>query len=111
MTDGSWGANMTQGMRAVGGRLAVNDGRISFAPHGLDRSTGGKPFDRPLTELASIDVAPRTFNPLDGGLRKRLRLRLSDGAEALFVVSHPGEVGERIGRSAEAAGASPRIDV
>jgi hypothetical protein len=111
MADGSWGANMTQGSRAVGGRLVVDDRRISFAPHGLDRSTGGKPFDRPLTELVSIDVAPRTFNPFDGGLRKRLRLRLIDGADALFVVARPGEVGERIGRNAEAAGGSPHIDL
>lgn len=113
MTGDSWSvrANMTQGWRAVGGTLTVDHGRIGFAPHGLDRSTGGKPFDRPLAEVDSIDVAPRTFHPLNGGLRERLRLRMRDGVEALFVVAGPAEVGERIARSAEAAGGSPRIDL
>lgn len=112
MSDDSWSvrANMTQGWRAVGGKLAVDDGRIGFAPHGFDRSTGGRSFDRPLVDLDSIDLVPRTLHPFNGGLRKRLRLRLSDGSEALFVVTGPAKVGERIGRSAEAAGGSPRID-
>ncbi len=113
MTDDSWSvrANMTQGWRAVGGRLAVGDGRVSFAPHGLDRSTGGKSFDRQLIDLVAIDLAPRTLHPFNGGLRQRLRLRLSDGAEALFVVTGPAQVGGRIARSAQAAGGSPRVYV
>lgn len=103
-------ANMTQGRRAVGGRLAIDGGRIGFTPHGVDASTGGRSFDRPLSELVSIDVAPRTMHPFNGGLRKRLRLRLNDGLEALFVVTGPAKIGERIGHSAQAVGGSPRIE-
>lgn len=112
MSDDSWSvkANMTQGWRAVGGKLAVDDGRIGFAPHAFDGSTGGELFDRPLADLDSVDLAPRTLHPFNGGLRKRLRLRLSDGTEALFVVMGPAKVGERISRSAQAAGGSPRVD-
>lgn len=113
MTDDSWSvrANMSQDWRAVGGKLTVDGGQVAFAPHGLDRSTGGKPFDRPLTDLASIDLAPRELHPFNGGLRRRLRLRMSDGLEAMFVVNGPAKVGEQIARSAEAAGGSPRLDM
>lgn len=101
---------MTQGARAVGGKLAVAGGRIGFGPHGLDRATGGLPFEAALTDIVEIDLAPRTYNPFDGGLRKRLRLRLSDGQEAMFVVSGPQQVGERVAESVRGAGGSLTSD-
>ena len=113
MDDGAWKirANMTQGDRAVGGSLVVDSGRVSFRPHSLDRSTGGQLFDVPLVKVAAIDVVPRTFHPFDGGLRKRLRLRLDDGTEALFVVSGTVKIGQRIAATAQAAGGSPTIEL
>lgn len=101
---------MSQGWRAVGGRLAVAGDHIQFTPHGLDRATGGKSIDYPLARLTSIDVAPATLNPLDGGLRRRLRLRFDDERAVLFVVWGPEELGDRIRSAAEAAGGSPHTE-
>jgi hypothetical protein len=104
-------ANMTQGEAAVGGKLAVADGRLTFTPHGWDSSIGGAVFDVLLTDIVSIDLAPRTFELFNGGLRKRLRLRLVDGVEALFVVNRPVKVGQRIAHNAQAVGGTPTVRV
>lgn len=102
-------ANMTQGETAVGGRLAVADGRLTFTPHGLDRSICGTVFDVLLTDIVSIDTAPRTFDPFNGGMRKRLCLRLVDGVEALFVVNRLVKVGQRVAHEAQAVGGVPTV--
>lgn len=102
-------ANMTQGDIAVGGKLAVADGRLTFRPHGLDRSIGGTAFDVLLTDIVSLDMAPRTFDLFNGGMRKRLRVRLVDGVEALFVVNRVVKVGQRIAQSARAVGGAPIV--
>ena len=104
-------ANMTQGDTAVGGKLAVADGRLTFTPHGLDRSIGGTAFDVLLTEIVSIDMAPRTFDLFNGGMRKRLRVRLVDGVEALFVVNRVVKVGQRMARCARAVGGAPTVNL
>jgi hypothetical protein len=102
-------ANMTQGETAVGGKLAVAVGRLTFTPHALDRSIGGAVFDVLLTDVVSIDIAPRTFELFNGGMRKRLRLRLVDGVEGLFVVNRPVKVGQRIAHNAQVVGGAPTV--
>jgi hypothetical protein len=111
MNDDAWQlrANMTQGETAVGGKLAVADDRLTFTPHGLDTSIGGTVFDALLISIVSIDMAPRTFELFNGGMRKRLRLRLVDGVEALFVVNRPVKVGQRIAHNAQAVGGAPTV--
>lgn len=101
---------MTQGGRAVGGHLSVAERRIAFTPHGFDRATGGQGFDHSLNEIGSVDIAPRTFHPFDGGLSKRLRLNMRDGSEALFVVRRAAGLRDQIIRSVETGGGSSQSE-
>ena len=91
---GSWSilANLTVAgqPRALGGRLRLEDGRLTFRPHRFDRATGGEGFDVSTSDVASVDSAPRRWGLrglLDGGVRRRLRIRLADGREMLLVVN------------------------
>jgi hypothetical protein len=95
-------ANMTQGRRAVGGHLEVAGSVLRFRPSGFDKATGSGGFEVQLADLKGVDVVPRTWNLFDGGLRSRLRLQLADGGHALFVVSRPSEVAERISQAMSA---------
>jgi hypothetical protein len=98
-------ANMVQYGRAVGGKLVVGGGSVRFSPHRLDRATGGDDHQWDVRALTSVDRAPRTWHPFDGGVRRRLRLRFADGGEALFEVNHVRETGHRLASSAQAHGA------
>ncbi|MEJ2885685.1 hypothetical protein [Actinomycetospora aeridis] len=82
-----WLANRAQNGRAVGGALFLTTRRLVFCPHRLDQLTGGQGWDVPLGEVATVDVAPRTGHPFDGGLRDRLRVRSARGAQELFVLN------------------------
>ena len=76
--------------RALGGRLRVEAGRLTFRPNRFDRATGGEGFDVSTSEVASVDSAPRRWGLMgffDGGVRRRLRIRLVDGREMLLVVN------------------------
>jgi len=81
-------ANRTQGWRAVGGKVWLTSSRVLFVPNAVDTSTGGKGFECGRGAVSGVDVAPATLAgvPFSGGLRRRLRLRLLDGSEELFVV-------------------------
>jgi hypothetical protein len=92
------GANMKQGWRAVGGWIEVRDGVLTFLPHDFDLSTGGLRFSVAGADVVSVDIAPRTWHLLDGGLRKRLRLVLRDGQQVLFVVNRVNNVALRVAR-------------
>lgn len=80
-------ANRSLARRAVGGALTATNQRLMFRPHRFDRATGAGVWSIALDEIAAVGVEPRTWNPLDGGLRKRLRVELPGGAAELFVVS------------------------
>jgi hypothetical protein len=81
-------ANVTSSRwRAVGGHLQVEDGRLRFEPHGFDAATGGRGVDVDLRDVHEVDVAPLAGDVFGGGLRRRLRVRLRDGTDVLFVVS------------------------
>ena len=88
-------ANRTQGWRAVGGRLTVSPTAVRFEPHGFERSTGGSAWATPTSSIVQVDAAPAFKSgglPFGGGIRTRLRVRLVDGGEELFVVPRLGEV-------------------
>ena len=73
--------------RAVGGKLVANDLQLVFLPNRVDRTMGGQVWRVPLVSITSVGTRSRTGNPFNGGLRRRLRLVTSDGAEHLFVVN------------------------
>lgn len=80
-------ANHTQGKLARGGQLAVDDTRLTFTPHALERGLGGVMVDIALAEIVEVGVEPRSRNLFDGGLHSRLRVVLADGQRHLFVVN------------------------
>ena len=72
-------ANRAQGKRSVGGRLTVTDRRLIFMPNVIDSILAGRAWSIPKADVAGVGAAP--------GMRKRLRVRTSDGGEELFVVN------------------------
>jgi hypothetical protein len=113
MAEQGWSvpANMTQGSRAVGGKLRLDGTTLLFQPHALERMLRGATFARELVHVTGIDIAPQTGHPFNGGLRKRLRLQFADGTEALFVVNRPTDVGHAIAAAAHSAGHQPTVDL
>jgi hypothetical protein len=86
-------ANRTQSAgRAFGGRLYLTGTRLLFEPNRVDAATGGENWSAPLTDIKSVGKQPRDGNPLNGGLRDRLRLMLADGSAELFVVNRLDKV-------------------
>src|SRR4051812_8214392 len=97
MSDTSWRANyITSKTRAVGGRLTVEDGTVSFRAHAFDRVLAGRSWSAPLAAV-TVSVAPR--QPLShlflAGLRRRLVLS-SDGEDQHFIVNHVDHVADEI---------------
>jgi hypothetical protein len=91
----SKGANRIQPSgRAVGGKLFLTDRRLVFCPHWVDGATGGKTRDMPLADVAAAGTVPK--GGTRGGLRERLRIELTDGAEELFVVNGLADVVSRL---------------
>jgi hypothetical protein len=80
-------ANHTEGRVARGGMLAVDEGRLTFTPHRLERTLGVATLDVPLTDVVEVGAEPRTWSPFDGGMRTRLRVVLASGERHLFVLN------------------------
>lgn len=80
-------ANHSVDWRAVGGKLVITDRRLIFRPNRVDRRLGGEVWTVPLGHIADVGARQRTWHPFNGGLRKRLRIVTTDGAEHLFVVN------------------------
>ena len=80
-------ANHTEGELTRGGHLAVDGTRLTFTPHALDVGLGAVMVDVPLAKIVEVGVEPRSWNPFDGGLRRRLRVVVADGQRHLFVVN------------------------
>ena len=98
-------ANLTVSTwRAVGGRLIATDARLVFWPNRVDAALGGRAWQVRFADVREVGRRAPTWNPLDGGLRSRLRIVTRDGAEHLFVVNGLARVIEQIGALARAAG-------
>ena len=80
-------AAMAQGRMTKGGKLFVTNHRVLFRPRRLDRLFGARDLSVPRSAVAAVDVAARTHGLFDGGLRRRLVIRLRDGTEHFFVVN------------------------
>src|SRR4051812_13668095 len=81
-------ANRTQGHKNYGGRLTVGAEGVSFEPNFINRVLGGQGWSAPLSAISAVDVADREESGgLAGGLRRRLRIRLHNGHEELFVLN------------------------
>jgi hypothetical protein len=92
-------ANRFQGSRAVGGRLALTDRRLMFAPHRFDAALVGKPWEARLDEVRTAGIEPRGSSVkglFGGGMRKRLRIRTAAGEEEHFLVNKLDQVLESL---------------
>jgi hypothetical protein len=81
-------ASRTDGVRAVPGKLWVTTTHLRFRPHLLSRGPRGHAEDWRWSEITAIDLAHRTFRkgPFAAGLRRRVRVRLTDNHVELFFV-------------------------
>ena len=80
----------TSRLRAVGGRLSVEDARLVFRPLAFDRLLRAREWSVPLAAIAGTGVAPaRLPEMFAGGSRPRLEVQLRDGGTERFVVSDP----------------------
>jgi hypothetical protein len=97
MSDTSWRANyVTSSTRAVGGRLTVEDGTVTFRAHAFDRALAGRSWSAPLADV-TVSIAPR--RPLShlfaAGLRRQLVLS-SGGEDQHFIVNRVDRVADAI---------------
>jgi hypothetical protein len=98
----SQGANRIQPSgRAVGGKLFLTDRRLVFCPHWVDGATGGKTWDVGLVEVTAVGTAAK------GGRRERLRIKLADGEEQLFVVNRLADVVSTLEAARQEGGQRP----
>jgi hypothetical protein len=74
----------------VGGRLFVTDRRVVWCPGYFSRRQY-EAVRIPFSTIAGIDVLGRTRAVSEGGLRRRVRVRLTNGEERLFTMPRPDE--------------------
>lgn len=81
-----FGANLSHRGVARGGTLVLTDRRLVFQPNSAEAALRftTRSWSRSLVE--EVAVAPRGPGLFSGALRRRLELRMSDGAVVRFVV-------------------------
>ena len=89
-------ANWSRKGIARGGTLVLTDRRLIFKPNSIDASVGLRASQWPIRSIDRVSVAPRNYNPLSGGLRRRLRVDLTDGTRELFVVGDAEQLTDTI---------------
>jgi hypothetical protein len=82
-------ANWSRRGIARGGTLVVTNNRIVFQPNSMETLLGLHPATWQRTQIKKVDVAPRSWSPFSGALRRRLRIEFLDSTQALFVVPDP----------------------
>jgi hypothetical protein len=70
----------------IGGRLYLTDLRLVHVPSVIDVWLRAKPWVAAISDIRDIAGEPR--KGLGAGIRRRLRIELSDGTVGLFVVNH-----------------------
>lgn len=91
--------------RSVGGRLVLTTDRLLFMPNRLDRSTGGRRWESPLTDILSVSIAPsdlgRAASQGLGVARRSLRIVPRAGDEQFVRTLSLDDVCLRIRRAVE----------
>ena len=102
MEPGTWKkiASLYDGPRAVGGRITVADGRLTFRPHALDRALAGRALDVPLASVRRVSLTPRSW----WAPRRHVLVETHDGVRARFLVNGARGVVERLLEDVRAAG-------
>ena len=89
------GALQSFGRVTVAGTLCVTQRRLVFAPTGLNIRRR-PPWSASLGQVQSFEVADRTGEAFNGGIRRRLKVTLRDGAVELFVIKHLDAAAEKL---------------
>lgn len=83
----------TQGI-GIGGKLIITDTTVKFEPNGLNKAFqrfGLNPSEAsvifPTNTIKSVTIQPPTYNWVDSGMRKRLRIDTADGRIYLFFIN------------------------
>lgn len=85
-----WESTGSMSLRtAVAGAVYVTTARLVFIPNRLS-ILGPRKYrpirEWPLVQIIAVDIQDRDYTAYTGGMRKRLRLALSNGEELFFVV-------------------------
>jgi hypothetical protein len=80
-------ASLYQGRRAVGGRITVSPRQLEFAPHVLDRKTGGRSVRMDLCSITVVGRTERSWRLSTFSPRRCLFVETVDGARATFLVN------------------------
>lgn len=68
-----------------GGQLVVTNRRVMFQPNRFDMVIGRRPWKCPLASVTGFEAVDRDLTVLAGGIRERLRIQTTDGAETFVV--------------------------
>ncbi len=79
-------ASRTVDTTAAAGRLCLTNQRLLFVPRGFNIK-GHTPWSVDRAMISGIDVAGRTWQPYNGGMRRRLLIRCADGSQQFFVIN------------------------
>jgi hypothetical protein len=87
--------------RTVAGLLYLTSRAVVFMPNRLNRRRDLVSTRIPLAQVVAVGtLAPSRLLTAkrSGGLRRRLRLQMLDGADELFVINHPERAAEELRR-------------
>jgi hypothetical protein len=90
----SHGALRTIGPVTQAGKLCLTDQRLLFVPNGYGNLKKRPGWSIGRSNVSDVSIAARTGQPYNGGMRRRLRVRSTDGSEELFVMNKVGAVSE-----------------
>lgn len=90
-------AALTRGTRfPISGMLNLTEDRLIFQPNTGNRKEDMTPLEYSRHSCVRVEPFKRTWNPYNGGLRRRMRLVLSDGGDELFIVDNLDQTVEQL---------------
>ncbi len=79
-----------------GGTLTLTDRRLIFEPNTVEHALKLRTRSWDRADISATDVAPVGWNIFGGPLRRRLRVRFSDGRVELFVTRDSEDFSDRL---------------
>jgi hypothetical protein len=73
----------------VAGTIFKTESDLIFMPNRMSNRKSWGPQRIRLADVSRVDVMGRTGTPYNGGLRRRVRVEMHNGAAHLLVMKHP----------------------
>lgn len=84
---------------AVSGTVYVTSADVIFVPNRLNFThRNWDPVRFPVADVDTIGIQERTYTPYDGGMRRRVVIRLRNGQVHVFILSRPDEAAAELQR-------------